>query len=140
MLLRFLCRRDNQEEAVCFWSGVLSSLVVLCVIPPTPSWCEGRRGGGWHGGGLSMKFSPLSPLQSFVSPVTDEVTEVAGYQDLDLIKELFTETFIVLQHAWESAAVLRGGAGEGRGSSGLILSRPALPVCLTFPSLCFVAP
>lgn len=63
MLLRFLSRRDNQEEAVCFWSGVLS-LVVLCVIPPTSSWCEGRRDGGRHGGGLSMKCSPsLSPAK-----------------------------------------------------------------------------
>lgn len=89
-----------------------------------------------------MKFSPLSPLQSFVSPVTDEVTEVAGYQDLDLIKELFTETFIVLQHAWESAAVLRGGAGGGRGSSGLIFGGRLVQACparvfdFPFPVLC----
>lgn len=49
-----------------------------------------------------------------------------------MIRELFTETLIVLQHVWETTAVLRWCLDGGRGSSGrcLVQACPCLPLSL----------
>lgn len=87
-----------------------------------------------------MKFSSLSPLQSFVSLVTDEVTEVAGLSNQGVIH----------RNIHSFTACLGGGGSAQRWCwwrKGIIRAHlwrpscPGLPACSTFPSsLCFVAP